>query len=153
MKKYLLSLVVALLLPAVSFAGGTSQYLAQQVLNYWFTAPASPAGKPATVYVALCTNTVTSTSACTEPSGNAYARVAVTANTTNWVLTANQIANGTIVTFPAATGTWGTVTYFQIYDASTAGNPLWYGALTASQTINSGATPSFAVSTLTVTLN
>src|SRR5690348_13071178 len=98
MIKRLVAFIALAIFSVSANAGGTSQYLAQQVLNYWFTAPASPAGKPATVYVALCTNTVTSTTACTEPSGNAYARVAVTANTTNWVLTANQIANGTVVT-------------------------------------------------------
>jgi hypothetical protein len=153
MKKFLLSIAVALLLPSIAFAGGSSQYLAQQVLNYWFTAPASPAAKPTTVYVALCTNTVTTTTACTEPSGNGYARVAVTASTGNWPITANSVANGAVITFPAATGSWGTITYFQIYDASTAGNPLWYGALTSSQTISSGATPSFAISSLSVQLN
>lgn len=152
MKKFLL-IAVALLLPAVSFAGGSSQYLAQGLLAYMFQAPGSPIAKPTTVYVALCTNTVTSTTACTEPSGNGYARVAVTNNTTNWVITANTVANGGTITFPAATGSWGTITYFQIYDASTAGNPLWYGALTTSQAIGSGATPSFAASALSVQLN
>jgi hypothetical protein len=60
--------------------------------------------------------------------------------------------NNIAITFPTATGSWGTVTYFGIYDASTAGNLVGYGALTSSQTISSGA-PSFAVGALTVTNN
>jgi hypothetical protein len=150
MKKLLLVIAVAVLLPALSFAGGSSQYLAQGLLGYMFQNPGSPISKPTTVYVA---NTVTSTTACTDPSVNGYARVSVTNNTTNWVITGNTIANGATITFPAATGSWGTITYFQIFDASTAGNPLWYGALSASQTISSGATPSFAASALSVQLN
>lgn len=75
MKKFLLLIAVSLLLPAVSFAGGSSQYLAQGLLAYMFQAPGSPIAKPTTVYVALCTNTVTPKTACTEPSGNGYARV------------------------------------------------------------------------------
>jgi hypothetical protein len=153
MKKLLLVIAVAFLLPTLSIAGGSSQYLAQSLLAYMFQAPGSPIAKPTTVYVALCTNTVTSTTACTEPSGNGYARVAVTNNTTNWTISANTVTNGGTITFPAATGSWGTITYFQIYDASTTGNPLWYGALTSSQTISSGATPSFAASALSVQLN
>jgi hypothetical protein len=141
------------LAPTISHAGGTSQYLSQSLLGYMFQAPGSPIAKPTTVYVALCTNTVTSTTACTEPSGNGYARVAVTASTGNWPITANSVANGAVITFPAATGSWSTITYFQIYDALTVGNPLWYGALTSSQTISSGATPSFAISSLSVQLN
>jgi hypothetical protein len=149
-----LIIAAAMLLAASSaIAGGTSQFLAQGLLGYMFQAPTTPIAKPVTVYVALCTNTPTSTLACAEPTGGAYARVAVTASSANWPITANQIANGISVTFPAATATWGTVTSFQVYDAATVGNPLWYGALTTAQAINSGATPSFAVSSLTVQLN
>ena len=135
------------------FAGATSQYLSEGLLNYMFTAPASPIPKPATVYLALCTNTPTTTVACTEPSGGGYARVAITAGTTNFTVSTDQVTNATVVTFPAATGSWGTITAFQFFDASTAGNPLWYGTLTTSQAINSGATASFAASALTITLN
>lgn len=139
--------------PLAAIAGGSSQYLAQGLLAYMFQAPSTPIAKPTTVYVALCTNTVTTTTACIEPSGFAYARVAVTNSAGNWPITANAVANGAIIAFPTATGSWGTVTYFEVYDASTAGNPLWYGALTTSQTISSGNTPSFAISSVSITVN
>lgn len=115
---------------------------------------------PATLYVGLSTTTPTQAGASfTEPSGSGYARVAVTNSTTNFVAAGTQpstgyeVENGTAITFPAATGSWGTVTYFGIFDASTSGNLLAFGALTASQTISSGDTASFAADALTITLN
>lgn len=135
-----------------------TNYLDQKLVELIFSDTAYTI--PATLYVALSTTTPTQAGASfTEPSGNAYARVAVTNNSTNFVAAASQPAtgyemeNGTVITFPAATGSWGTVTYFGIFDAATAGNLLAYGALTTSQTISSGDTASFAVDALTITLN
>ncbi len=153
MIKRLLAVLFFAAFSVSAFAGATSQYLSEGLLAYMFQAPATPIAKPVTVYLALCTNTPTSTTACTEPTGGAYARVAVTANTTNFTIATDVVSNGTAITFPAATATWGTILAFQFYDAATVGNPLWYGTLTTSQTINSGATPSFAVGQLTITLN
>ena len=63
------------------------------------------------------------------------------------------MANDGAVTFPAATASWGTVTHFGVFDASSTGNLLYWGALTTSKTIGSGDTASFAVGTLTVSLD
>lgn len=113
-----------------------------------------------TVYVALSTSTPTkSGSNFTEPSGNAYTRVSVTNNTTNWVPsgsqpgTGQQQENGTTVQFPTATGSWGTVTYFGIYDASTSGNLLAYGVLDTSRTILNQDSASFAPGALKIKLD
>lgn len=112
---------------------------------------------PSTLYVALTTAAPTGSSTgstITEPSGNAYARVSVTANTSNFsAASAGSISNSAAITFPTATGSWGTVTNFAVCDASTAGNVLFYGTLGASQAITSGMTPSFASSALTLTDN
>jgi hypothetical protein len=117
---------------------------------------------PSTLYVALSTTTPaqpTGSLNFTEPSGNGYARVAVTNNTTNWVEVSSpptdgyEQANGTAITFPTATGSWGTVTYFGVYDAATSGNCIGFGALTTSQTISLGGTPSFAIQAMTILLS
>ena len=55
----------------------------------------------------------------------------------------NAASNGTAdnsgaVDFPAATGSWGTVSHFGLFDASTSGNLLIHGALTASKTVATG---------------
>ncbi|MDP4224921.1 MAG: hypothetical protein Q8910_00930 [Bacteroidota bacterium] len=110
---------------------------------------------PATLYIGLSTSTPTASgTGATEPSGNAYARVAVVNNATNFPNAANGTkTNGTTITFPQATGSWGTVTYFVIYDAASAGNLIGFGALNNSQTVSNGDTLSFATSAMTLTLN
>lgn len=109
------------------------------------------------LFVGLCTGTITPGTACTEvaTSGTAYARAEVASNTTNWVVTSGVAGNGTAITFPAPTGSWGTVSGFFLADASTGGNILIVAALTTAQTISAGqAAPSFgAGSTVTYTIS
>lgn len=103
---------------------------------------------PTTVYAALFTTATTDAGGGTEVSGGSYARTAVTFGAP----TDGSTSNTADVTFPTATGAWGTVTHVAIYDAATAGNMLFHGALTASKTVNSGDTFKFATGDLTITL-
>ena len=113
--------------------------------------------RPGTVYVALCTTAPTDASTgstIVEPSGGSYARVAVTNNATNFPASSGGAkSNGTAITFPTATGSWGTVTHFAIVDASSNGNVLWWGSLGSSKTIDTGDTASFATGQLSTTLD
>lgn len=132
-----------------------TNYLENKLIDHIFQSTAFTS--PATLYVALFT-AVTDGEAgtVTEVSGGSYARVAVTANLSNWSdATGNNgtTSNVNTVTFPAATADWGTVTHFGIYDASTAGNLLIYATLTASRNITNGSTPSFAAGALTVQID
>jgi hypothetical protein len=71
---------------------------------------------PAAVYVGLYTSDPGEGNTGTEVSGGSYARTAVTFGApSNGVST-----NSASVTFPTATGTWGTVTHVGILDASTS---------------------------------
>jgi hypothetical protein len=110
---------------------------------------------PGSIYVGLSTTTPNqSGTGISEPSGNAYARVAVVNNATNFPNASNgSKSNGATITFPTATGSWGTVTYFFLADAASSGNILAYGALNNSQTVSNGDTLSFAISAMTLTLN
>src|SRR6516225_9892091 len=136
-----------------------TNYLDQRITQLLFSNTAYTI--PATWYIALSTTTPSqgATPNFTEPSGNGYSRVSVTNNTSNWTAVASPPANGytvqnnTIITFPTATGSWGTVTYFGIYDATTAGNLIGFGLLTSAQSITTGIAASFAVAQLTVTNN
>lgn len=111
--------------------------------------------RPATVYVGLSTTTITDAGgSITEPSGNGYARVAVTNNSTNFPAASGAGAaksNGTAITFPTATGSWGTVTDWFISDASSGGNIMFDGALASSRAVANGDTPSFAAGDLAFT--
>jgi hypothetical protein len=102
--------------------------------------------------VALFTANPSDSGGGTEVTGGSYARVSVTNNTTNWPnASSGSKSNGTAITFPTATANWGTVTAFGIFDASSAGNLLYWGTLSASKTVDNGDTASFASSAITIT--
>jgi hypothetical protein len=103
---------------------------------------------PSTVYVALFTSDPTDAGSGTECSGGAYARQSATFGAPSDG--ASSISAD--VEFPQATGTWGTITHFGIFDASSSGNLLYHGALTASKTIATGDVLKITSSNLTVTL-
>lgn len=108
---------------------------------------------PATTYIGLSTADPGETgSGLAEPSGGSYARVAVTNNTTNWpAASAGSKSNGTQIAFASPTGSWGTVTHWFIADASSGGNMLYKGPLTAATTIGAGdPQPRFAAGTLII---
>lgn len=91
---------------------------------------------PATVYVGLFTVAPSDAGGGTEvPSTNAYARQAATFAAASGGSTSNSVA----ITFPTATPAgWNTVTHFGIFDASSGGNLLRWGALVPSKTIGVG---------------
>ena len=108
--------------------------------------------RAATVYFALFTAAPNESGSGTECSGGNYSRVAVTNNATNFPASSSGVkANGTAVTFPTASGNWGTVTAFGVFDASTSGNLLYFGSLSASRTVTSGDTARFAAGDFTIT--
>jgi hypothetical protein len=90
--------------------------------------------RPATVYVGLFTATPSDAGGGTEVSGGAYARVAVTNNSTNFPAAASgSKSNGTAITFPTLTANAGTAVAFGTFDASTAGNLMDWGALLGAE--------------------
>ena len=131
---------------------GFSDFLELELLDHVFGNAAYTA--PATLYVALFTATPSDAGGGTECTGGSYDRADVTNNATNCpAASGGAKANGTAITFPTATGSWGVVTHFGIFDANTVGNLLCWGALTASKTIDTGDTPSFAIGELDILLD
>lgn len=109
------------------------------------------------IYIGLSSTTPTVTGTnVTEPSGGAYARVQKVNNPTNFPAASGAVkSNGTVITFPQATGTWvagANLTHVVLYDASSGGNFLGYGALTVAKPVMNGDTASFAIAELDVTL-
>lgn len=131
-------------------AGSKSDFLENKVLDHLLGATTYT--PPATLYMGLFTANPSDSGGGTEVTGGSYARVSVTNNTTNWpAASGGSKSNGTAITFPTATANWGTVTAFGIFDASTAGNLLFWGTLTTSKAVDNGDTASFASGALTVT--
>lgn len=88
---------------------------------------------PTQYYIGLSTTapTVTGTNV-SEPSGAGYSRVELT---TLGKPSGGVVTNTASVDFPESTASWGTVTYFVIYDALTGGNLLQYGQLSTPRSI------------------
>jgi hypothetical protein len=127
--------------------GSKSDYLEGKVIQHLFESDYSA---PANMYVALYTVTPSDAGGGTECSGGAYAREAV-ARSTGWTSSGNATENAADITFTEATASWGTVVAFGLFDASTAGNLLYWGALTASKTIDSGDTAKIPAGDLDIT--
>lgn len=108
---------------------------------------------PATLYFACHTAAPTDTGGGTECTGGSYARVAVTANTTNISGTqgagstglssgtSGTVYNNVDIQFPSPTANWGTVVGMGVYDAPSGGNLLVYGAISPAKVVNSGDFP------------
>ena len=151
-----------------------SDFLENKIIDFFFRAQAlgvtgatAAAGTgPTATFFALLTAAPSDTGGGTEVTGGSYARVSVTSSLANFAGTqaaastvASSGASGTTsnngaITYPAPTAAWGVVTHFGIYDAATAGNLLFWGALTTAKTINNGdAAPSFAAAAFTLQID
>jgi hypothetical protein len=122
--------------------------------NYWFTHLLNHAfGKetysaPAHYFVALSTaNPLADGSGLAEPVGNNYSRVSTEAS--DWSeVSSFATENLADVEFPAASGSWGTLTHFAIFDASTNGNLLFFGTLSEGIAVGEDQAPLFYVGNL-----
>ena len=88
---------------------------------------------PSTVYLGLFTSDPTDAGSGTECSGTNYARQSMAFSRTG-----ATASNSSAIEFPTAGGSWGTITHFGVLDASSSGNLLYHGALTASKSITTG---------------
>jgi len=97
-----------------------------------------------TCYVGLSTADPLDTGAgLAEPVGNGYARVQTAGGDWN-AAAAGANSNGNDIEFPEATGAWGTITHFALFDAAAAGNMLSHSILTLEKVIGNGDTAKFA---------
>ena len=130
-------------------AGSKSDYLENKFLDLIFGAQALTG--PANLFFALFTANPSDAGGGTEVSGGSYARVSVTNNLTNFpAASGGSKQNGTAITFATASASWGVVTAVGIFDASTAGNLLYWTTI-SSKTIDANDTVSIPVNNLTIT--
>lgn len=139
-----------------------TNYLENKIIDWLFRGVSYT--PPTNLYIGLFTAAPSDTGGGTEVSGSSYARVdAGASSTTVWAATngattttnpssgtGGTTSNNAALAFPTPSGSWGTVTHFGIFDASTSGNLLFWAALTVSETVTGSTTPiSFAISALT----
>lgn len=137
-------------------ANNASDYLENKLLNHIFannggatySAPATNA-----IYVSLHTGSpADDDSGANEITLGSYTR-SNASNTLTWTVTGNSATNDQAIVFPQATANYdGAVTHIGIYDASTAGNLLFHGALTVSKTVTTGDTMQVNAGALTITM-
>jgi hypothetical protein len=128
---------------------GLSDYAEDLVLDWLLTNGA--ATRPTAWYLALFTVAPGEAGGGTEVSGGSYARQAAT-----FVVSGSAPAtasNSVAIEFPAATGNWGTIVAAAVFDASSSGNMIAFGNLTASKAIDSGDVLRFAIGEVDVTLD
>ena len=104
---------------------------------------------PTTVYVGLFTAAPTDTTSGTEVSGGSYARQVLSVTTAS----SGVVTSDADITFPQATGSWGTIVALGIHDALSSGNLLMYTDLTTSKVIETGDILKVSSGSLTVTLD
>ena len=122
-----------------------SDYLELKFLDH-FTGTASTSA-PSAVYLGLSTASLADDNSGTELTGNNYSRKAITFASAS----SGSIASNAAVEFDAATGSWGSISHFGIYDAASSGNLLFHGAFSAAKTIATGDVLKVASGSLTIT--
>lgn len=125
---------------------GFSTYSANKILdcffnNTTFTGITTP-------YISLHTSDPGSTGSG-EVSGGSYARTAGSFS----AAASKAVENDGIITFPTASGSWGLISYWGAWDASSSGNFLCGGQLTVSKTVTSGDSFRFDSGMLDIALN
>jgi hypothetical protein len=106
--------------------GSATDYLHQRVLSH--TLGFGAYTMPTTIYVGLCTTLPSAAVGGTEVSGGGYARQAGSP----FALSSGRVdlaVNTAAIQYPPATVSWGAIGWFELWDAVTSGNRLYWGAL------------------------
>lgn len=153
---------------------GMSDFMENKIIDWLLrgqaigiTGASAAAGTgPTSVYIGLLTAVPSDTGGGTEVTGGSYTRYTLASSLANWAGTQSAgstvassgsggvTSNNAALAFPAPTANWGSIGWFGIYDASTAGNLLVWGALAVAKTVNNGdAAPQFNAAALTLTFD
>ena len=122
-----------------------SDYLENEILDHILGTGAYT--MPSAVYVGLSTASFNDDNSGTELTGNGYARVSATFSAAASGTTSNSAG----IEFSAATGSWGSVSHFGLFDASTGGNLLIHGAFSTAKSVATGDILKIATGDLDIT--
>ena len=122
-----------------------SDYLENEILDHILATGAYT--MPSAIYVGLSTGSFGDDASGTELNGNGYTRKVMAFD----AAVAGTADNSGAVEFSAATASWGTVSHFGLFDASSGGNLLIHGAFTAAKLIDTGDILKIAAGDLDIT--
>ena len=126
-------------------AGNLTNYLESKLIDHFLGTTTYT--KPSAVFVGLFTVTPGEAGGGTEVTGGSYARQTATFGAASSGSTTNS-DNIDFTGMPAAT-----TVAIGIFDASTSGNMLLYGALTTNKTTDAGDTLRIATGSLSVSID
>ena len=109
-----------------------SNYLENKLLDHVLRGTSYTS--PTTVYVGLYTSDPGDDNSGTEVSGGSYARQSLSVTAASGGI----VTSSADVTFPQATGNWGTISHIGLLDAVSSGNLLMHTPLTTSKAIETG---------------
>ena len=122
---------------------------AEKLLLAWMMTSGT-ATRPTAWFVALYTAAPSDAGGGTEVSGAGYVRQSVAFDAA--ATPGGTTSNTADVSFTAAGGDYGTVTHLCIFDASSSGNLLWHGILTAPKAVEDGDTITFSAGNIDLTM-
>lgn len=135
--------------------GNLSDFGERAFVNYVLRSQPRPAS---TYYLGLSTTPfseadVAVTAFSREPSGNGYARTVIPFGSAA-VKNNRSISNASPITFPTATGPWGTISHWGIFDGlGSSANLVAQGTLTGSVPVDNGVTFFIAAGDLEISIS
>lgn len=119
--------------------GSFSDYTENKALDFLLGGQAF--ARAATLFGSAHTATLNDNGSGTEVSGNGYARKSIANNSTNFPAAASRSkALAVQHDFATASGSWGTVSDFGLWDASSSGNLILADIAATPQVVSSGGT-------------
>lgn len=135
----------------LGLTGGLSNFFSNKLIDFIFRGQAYT--MPANLFFGLFTTAPTNAGGGVEVSGGSYARQSLPAtlaglsgtqaagSATASSGTGGRISNNLVIAFPTPTANWGTITAEAVFDASSAGNLLFWNVLDEARTVLSGSSP------------
>jgi hypothetical protein len=128
--------------------GSLSDFSEKEILDHVLKVGAYSPGS--TIYLALSTADPTDTgTGIAEPSGNGYARKAISFGAAS----GRTITQDAAVNYDQASGSWGTITHWALFDAVSGGNFLAHGAFSTGFPVGANDTPSVVSAEVYVAFN
>lgn len=118
-----------------------TDYMEKKLLDHIFGQAAFT--RPNELYLGLSTTAFAdsdngSTASAKEPSGNSYARVRID-NISEYNTSGDDIRNNSSIDFAEATGSWGSIGYWGVFDGTgSSANMLMHGSFSSATTVASG---------------
>lgn len=129
-----------------------TNYARNKILDYNFGSVAYSV--PASFFLGLSTTTISAGgSTATEPVGASYSRVEIANDKSNWTYASSGcLLNSVSLSFVQSSGSWGTVTYYGLWDALTSGSLWFYQALPTPKIVQSETVVTLSACSVAISL-